>query len=76
MSAIGREGGHSRGRTRQAPSGSSGGGDMERNSYIGHASDRGSFGEAERGTSSSASRNESSGGESRSSNQNQNRGSF
>jgi len=49
MSAIGREGGHSRGRTRQQPQqpdqgfgGSST--DMERGSYIGHASDRDSAG--------------------------------
>jgi general stress protein YciG len=53
MSAIGREGGHSRGRTRQTQSGQGmgmgtgqgmGGGtstDMERGSYIGHGSDRG-----------------------------------
>ena len=43
MSAIGREGGHSRGRTRQSQlnPGISGGSDMERGNYIGHASDRG-----------------------------------
>lgn len=46
MSAIGREGGHSRGRARQAPPlGSSTSGmsstDMEQSGYIGHASDRG-----------------------------------
>lgn len=46
MSAIGREGGHSRGRTRQSQVnegiGSSGGvsSDLERGSYIGHASER------------------------------------
>ncbi|HEV2719620.1 MAG TPA: KGG domain-containing protein [Thermoanaerobaculia bacterium] len=49
MSAIGREGGHSRGRTRQASSqglgGSSmGSADFERGNYIGHASDRESAG--------------------------------
>jgi general stress protein YciG len=44
MSAIGREGGHSRGRTRQQPQPDQGLGgsstDMERGSYIGHASER------------------------------------
>ena len=48
MSAIGREGGHSRGRTRQTQSGQSMGqgmgsspsADMERGGYIGHGSDR------------------------------------
>src|SRR5690349_8612189 len=42
MSAIGREGGHSRGRARQNQPLSSGGGesiDTERSGYIGHASD-------------------------------------
>jgi general stress protein YciG len=56
MSAIGREGGHSRGRTRQPLPGESGnssigtgtGVDTERQNYIGHASDRGNFGEMER----------------------------
>jgi general stress protein YciG len=60
MSAIGREGGHSRGRTRQPMPGdtanvntststSTGSGiDTERQNYIGHASDRESFGESER----------------------------
>ena len=54
MSAIGREGGHSRGRTRQPMSGddanaSTGSGtDTERQNYIGHASDREGFGEPER----------------------------
>ncbi len=58
MSAIGREGGHSRGRTRQPLPGdnasvstntSSGSGiDTERQNYISHASDRESFGEPER----------------------------
>src|SRR5437762_6853080 len=43
MSSIGREGGHSRGRTRQTqPSQGFGGSstDMERGNYIGHGSDR------------------------------------
>jgi uncharacterized protein len=48
MSAIGREGGHSRGRTRQVQSnqamGSMGSADFERGNYIGHASDRESAG--------------------------------
>src|SRR5438128_5645222 len=47
MSAIGREGGHSRGRVRQASgngsieAGTASPTDTERQSYIGHASDRG-----------------------------------
>src|SRR5258708_24516556 len=57
MSAIGREGGHSRGRTRQPlpndnanVSTSTGGSgiDTERQNYISRASDRESFGEPER----------------------------
>jgi general stress protein YciG len=50
MSAIGREGGHSRGRTRQPMPGESNtvAIDTERSSYIGQGSDRGSFGERER----------------------------
>ena len=55
MSAIGREGGHSRGRARQTgqPDASSGNGmtagggantDLERSGFIGHASDRGNGG--------------------------------
>jgi len=55
MSTIGREGGHSRGRTRQSiPEGSisttsvSGPTDTERQNYIGHASDRGTFGQTDR----------------------------
>src|SRR5947207_4404257 len=56
MSAIGREGGHSRGRTRQplpddsanVSTGAGSGIDTERQNYIGHASDRDSFGESER----------------------------
>ena len=54
MSAIGREGGHSRGRSRQAQvSGSSGMADTER-SYIGNerASDRGSLSSSDRNTGS------------------------
>lgn len=52
MSAIGREGGHSRGRTRQPMPGESNpmATDTERSSYIGQGSDRGSFGEPERNT--------------------------
>ena len=48
MSAIGREGGHSRGRARQTPgdgsmeAGAASHTDTEQQSYIGHASDRGS----------------------------------
>ena len=52
MSAIGREGGHSRGRARQSQGiGSSIGSEQERPSYIGQerANDRGMTGEAERG---------------------------
>jgi hypothetical protein len=52
MSAIGREGGHSRGRARQSQIGVSGGSEQsERPSFIGQerASDRGVVGEAERG---------------------------
>lgn len=58
MSAIGREGGHSRGRTRQplpgddanagTGAGAGSGIDTERQNYIGHASDRGSFAESDR----------------------------
>lgn len=58
MSAIGREGGHSRGRTRQplpgdsanvSTAGNSGAGvDTERQNYIGHGNDRGSFAESDR----------------------------
>ena len=74
MSAIGREGGHSRGRTRQSGQGMSvgqgiGGGsstDMERGSYIGHGSDRGnagatgsSIGRTEQRNEGSANRDES-----------------
>src|SRR5207248_628856 len=54
MSAIGREGGHSRGRTRQAQPapGVTSSSDMERGNYIGHASER------EQGSSSNINRNE------------------
>jgi len=61
MSMIGREGGHSRGRTRQPvsadnsnmtstpPNSSSGiGTDTERQNYIGHASDNGNYGDRDR----------------------------
>ena len=58
MSAIGREGGHSRGRTRQSQIGQgqgiSSGSDMERGSFIGHGSDR----EAALGTPSNLGRSE------------------
>ena len=54
MSAIGREGGHSRGRMRQNPAdeATSAGTDMQSQNYIGRGSDRGTFGE-ERSNSSS-----------------------
>jgi general stress protein YciG len=52
MSAIGREGGHSRGRTRQPGlSGNSGATDTERQNYIGHGSDRGNVVESDRSMS-------------------------
>src|SRR5205807_10657928 len=59
MSTIGREGGHSRGRTRQAQGGqgqgiSGGSTDLERGSYIGHGSDR----ESASATGSNLGRNE------------------
>ena len=68
MSAIGREGGHSRGRTRQAQTGQGIGGptDLERGSYIGHASERdlesatgSNFGRSEQRNESPVNRNES-----------------
>src|SRR4051812_20667724 len=72
MSAIGREGGHSRGRARQSQPGEIGGANLggngagasesnERPSFIGQerASDRGTYGESER--SGTSSRNERSG---------------
>jgi general stress protein YciG len=53
MSAIGREGGHSRGRTRQpGVSANNGGNDTERQNYIGVGSDRGTFEESNRNTPS------------------------
>jgi general stress protein YciG len=75
MSAIGREGGHSRGRTRQPGESIQPPNDREGQSYIGHGNDRGNdnFGESDR---SSTSRQES-GNEFRSGNENNaNRGSF
>jgi len=50
MSAIGREGGHSRGRMRQPSADETGSSptDTERQNYIGHGSDRGAYGEPER----------------------------
>ncbi len=53
MSAIGREGGHSRGRTRQPLAGEnvSSATDTERQNYIGHGNDRGTFGQPERNPS-------------------------
>jgi len=54
MSAIGREGGHSRGRTRQPGlGGNTAGTDTERQNYIGHGNDRGTFEETNRGASPS-----------------------
>ncbi|MBV8544148.1 MAG: hypothetical protein JO093_12515 [Acidobacteria bacterium] len=55
MSAIGREGGHSRGRTRQ-PAGvtNTSSMDTERQNYIGHGSDRGTFEETNRNPSTSS----------------------
>jgi general stress protein YciG len=68
MSAIGREGGHSRGRARQTPvdqpGSASSSESSERPSYIGQerASDRGgAFGEPERGAGGLSPRNERSG---------------
>src|SRR5258708_29174076 len=55
MSAIGREGGHSRGRTRQPVlGGNSGAMDTERQNYIGVGSDRGTFEESNRGNAPSS----------------------
>src|SRR5437763_14557121 len=75
MSAIGREGGHSRGRTRQPLPGESNSSvgltDTERQNYIERANDRGSF-DANRGSSSGR---QESGNDFRSDN-NANRGSF
>lgn len=65
MSAIGREGGHSRGRARQTQVGVSGGNEQsERPSFIGQerASDRGAvIGEAERGAGGLSPRHDRSG---------------
>jgi uncharacterized protein len=61
MSAIGREGGHSRGRTRQPVEGENttpAATDTERQNYIGRASDRGTYGEAERSASPRPENNE------------------
>jgi len=77
MSAIGREGGHSRGRTRQ-PGIGGGATDTERQNYIGHGNDRGNdrgtFDESNRGAGSQSSRQEN-GNDYRNDN-NANRGSF
>jgi general stress protein YciG len=65
MSAIGREGGHSRGRTRQAQAsqpgttGNGGGSDTERSNYINQASDRGTTGGSNLGRSEQRGGNES-----------------
>src|SRR5437763_7662702 len=64
MSAIGREGGHSRGRTRQGQSGQEIGGsssDLERGSYIGHGSDRDTASATGSNLGRNEQRNESSG---------------
>jgi general stress protein YciG len=75
MSAIGREGGHSRGRTRQPGlAGNNTGIDTERQNYIGHGNDRGPVEESNRGASSPSSRPES--GNDFRGNNNANRGSF
>ena len=74
MSAIGREGGHSRGRTRQpGMPGNNGGTDMERQNFIPQGNDRGTFDESNRGASSSS---QSSRQESGNDFRNDNRGSF
>jgi general stress protein YciG len=79
MSAIGREGGHSRGRTRQPAmpgmAGNNGGTDMERQNFIPQGNDRGTFDESNRGASSSQSSRPESGNDFRDNN-NANRGSF
>jgi len=76
MSAIGREGGHSRGRTRQpGMGGNNGGTDMERQNFIPQGNDRGTFDESNRGASSSSqSSRQESGNDFR--DNNANRGSF
>ncbi len=60
MSAIGREGGHSRGRSRQTSQVIGGSSEQERPSFIGQerASDRGVTGEAERGAGGLSSRHD------------------
>src|SRR3954447_13826328 len=60
MSAIGREGGHSRGRTRQPIAGenSSAATDSERQNYIGRADDRGTFTGSDRNVSTRSENNE------------------
>ena len=74
MSAIGREGGHSRGRTRQPGiAGNNGGTDTERQNYIGHGNDRGTFDESNRNPSPQS--RQESGNDFRGDN-NANRGSF
>ena len=64
MSAIGREGGHSRGRTRQTQPGqgmgSGASADMERGGYIGHGSDRDSSSQGGSNLGRNEQRNESS----------------
>ena len=73
MSAIGREGGHSHGRTRQPGMGSNTGSmDTERQNYIGVGNDRGTFEESNRNPSPPR---QESGNEFRNDN-NANRGSF
>ena len=68
MSAIGREGGHSRGRTRQPGSAGASAGvqtDTERSNFISHASDRGNANSPQaggNGRTSESSRNESANG--------------
>jgi general stress protein YciG len=74
MSAIGREGGHSRGRTRQPGLGGNGATDTERQNYIGHGNDRGTFDESNRGAGASS--RQESGNDFRDNNNNANRGSF
>jgi len=63
MSAIGREGGHSRGRSRQPMpldnnTSATTTTDTERQNYIGRASDRGSYGESDRNMSARSENNE------------------
>src|SRR3954449_2478142 len=76
MSAIGREGGHSRGRTRQPGMGGNSGTDTERQNYIGHGNDRGTFDESNRGASSSAQSSRQESGNDYRNDNNANRGSF